>query len=172
ADGLEFGQQLAGRVDPTAHAHNQMLVCLGLGHLYVLKGDFDQARRTNERGLLICQTHGLTVYAGWFLSVLGYGDAVAGPLPSEAVPRVADAVTQLTRIRFRMWLPSAMAHLAEAQLLAGRRDDASEVATRALQLARQQKARGDEAWVLRLIGEIASNPAVRNVEEARSNYTQ
>jgi hypothetical protein len=118
-----------------------MLVCLGLGHLYILKGDFDEARRTNERGLLLCQTHGLTVYAGWFLSLLGYGDALAGR-PSEAVPRLGEAVAQMMQIKQRMWLPSTLTRLAEVQLLVGRREDASEVATRALRLARDQKARG------------------------------
>jgi tetratricopeptide (TPR) repeat protein len=48
-----------------------------------------------------------------------------------------------------------VAWLGEGYLQANRHDDALTVARRALDLARAHRERGHEAWVLRLIGEIA-----------------
>ena len=68
--------------------------------------------------------------------------------------------------------PLLLAYLAEAHLLAGRRDDAVAVARRALDLSHRQKERGSEAWVLRLLGEIAAHADPPNVESAEGHYTQ
>ena len=59
----------------------------------------------------------------------------------------------------RRWGTSAgwVAYLGEAQLPAGRRDDAVAVAQRALDLAHLQKERGNEAWILSLLGDIAAH---------------
>jgi tetratricopeptide (TPR) repeat protein len=57
-------------------------------------------------------------------------------------------------------------------LLAGRRDAALAVARRALDLAHRQKERGHEAWVLRLLGELARQEDVPDVESAEEQYRQ
>ena len=46
------------------------------------------------------------------------------------------------------------AWLSEITLLSGRRDDAVRLGERALDLARTHKERGEEAWALRLLGQI------------------
>jgi tetratricopeptide (TPR) repeat protein len=68
--------------------------------------------------------------------------------------------------------PLLLAYLGEAHLLAGRREDALEVARRALGLAHQQKERGNEAWVLRLLGEIISRAEPPDPESAEAHYRQ
>jgi tetratricopeptide (TPR) repeat protein len=65
-----------------------------------------------------------------------------------------------------------LAYLGEAHLLAGRRDDALAVARRALDLAHRQKERGNEAWVLRLLGEIAAHADPLDLESAAAHYSQ
>jgi tetratricopeptide (TPR) repeat protein len=62
--------------------------------------------------------------------------------------------------------------LSEAYLLAGREADARPAAQRALRLARQQKERGNEAYTLRLLGEIAAREDLLDVGEAEDNYRQ
>ena len=62
--------------------------------------------------------------------------------------------------------------LSEAYLLAGRMDDAVELAGRALDVSRAQKERGWEAWTLRLLGEIALHRDPLQVEEAGDSYRQ
>ena len=46
------------------------------------------------------------------------------------------------------------------------------VARRALDLAHRQKERGNEAWVLRLLGEIAAHADPPDSESAEGHYTQ
>src|SRR5262249_20947845 len=57
-------------------------------------------------------------------------------------------------------------------LLAGRTADALAVARRALDLAHRQKERGNEAWVLRLFGEIAAQADPPDGKSAEEHYRQ
>ena len=50
-----------------------------------------------------------------------------------------------------------MSYASEASLLAGRMEEAIQLAERALDLSRDQKERGYQAWALRLLGEIAAH---------------
>ena len=62
--------------------------------------------------------------------------------------------------------------LSEAYLLAGRMDEAIQVAGRALELSLDRKQRGHQAWALRLLGEIHSRPDPPEVEKAEESYRQ
>ena len=68
--------------------------------------------------------------------------------------------------------PLFLAYLGEAHLLAGRPGDAAADARRALDLAHRQKERGNEAWVLRLLGEIAVQADPPDLESAEAHYGQ
>jgi tetratricopeptide (TPR) repeat protein len=59
-----------------------------------------------------------------------------------------------------------VASLGEAYLLASRTQDASVTALRGLELARTHKERGNQAWILRLLGEIASRPEHSETDQA------
>jgi tetratricopeptide (TPR) repeat protein len=67
--------------------------------------------------------------------------------------------------------PLLLVYLGEAHLLAGRPNDAAAVAQRALDLAHRQKERGNEAWVLRLLGYIAAHLDPSDPESAQGHYT-
>jgi len=101
---------------------------------------------------------------------LGYAYALSGRLP-EGVTLLEEALadpeaTGTTRH------PLLLAYLGEAHLLAGRRDQAVAVALRALDLAHRQKERGNEAWVLRLLGDIAAHADPPDPESAEGHYRQ
>jgi tetratricopeptide (TPR) repeat protein len=68
--------------------------------------------------------------------------------------------------------PLLLAYLGEAHLLARRREDALEVVRRALALAHRQKERGNEAWILRLLGEITEQSDPPDQESAPAYYRQ
>ena len=68
--------------------------------------------------------------------------------------------------------PLLLAYLGEAHLLAGRLDAALAVARRALDLAHRQKERGNEGWVLRLLGEIVAHADPPDLESAQAHYGQ
>src|SRR5262249_49568872 len=101
---------------------------------------------------------------------LGYAYALAGR-PTEGVALLEEAVADPTATggaNHSLFL----AHLGEAHLPAGRRGDAGPVARRALDLAHRQKERGNEAWVLRLLGEIAAQADPPDLESAEKHYRQ
>jgi tetratricopeptide (TPR) repeat protein len=57
-------------------------------------------------------------------------------------------------------------------LLAGRRDDAVQLARRALDLCCERKERGHQAWALRLLGDIHAQQEPPEVERAEEIYQQ
>jgi tetratricopeptide (TPR) repeat protein len=99
---------------------------------------------------------------------LGYAYALSGRLPAGvALMEEALAHPAVTGAAYH---PLILAYLGEAHLLAGRPDDALAVARRALDLALRQKERGNEAWVLRLLGEIATRADPHDLESAEVHY--
>jgi tetratricopeptide (TPR) repeat protein len=68
--------------------------------------------------------------------------------------------------------PLWMTYLSEAYLLAGRWDDACTFAGRALARHRTRKERGQEAWGLRLLGEVHACHEPPVVEAAATYYQQ
>ena len=61
---------------------------------------------------------------------------------------------------------------SEAYLRAGRMDEATEVARQAIHLARDYKERGNEAYALRLLGDIAAHRQSPEAESAEAHYQQ
>ena len=66
----------------------------------------------------------------------------------------------------------AVVHLSVAYLRAGRMDEATEVALQAIHLARDYKERGNEAYALRLLGDIVAHRQPPEVEPAETHYRQ
>ena len=62
--------------------------------------------------------------------------------------------------------------LGEAQLLAGRLEEAHALAEQALALARAHQERGHQAYALRLLGEIAARREPPEREQAEAYYRQ
>jgi tetratricopeptide (TPR) repeat protein len=62
--------------------------------------------------------------------------------------------------------------LDEAYLLAGRLDEASTQAQRALEFSCAQQERGNEAYALRLLGEVAAQHHPPQGERAEAHYRQ
>jgi tetratricopeptide (TPR) repeat protein len=133
------------------------------------QGKFHDALPRLERALELCTTD----LASWYpmtVAALGYVYAMTGRL-SDALPALEQAVERarhVDRRRETQWL----AYLSEAYLLAGRLDDAPRLAGRSLALTRDRKERGNQAYALRLLGEIAAHRELRDVEQAEAHYRQ
>ena len=106
-----------------------------------------------ERGLGLCQVANIPLMFPASASALGYAYVLAGRV-AEALPLLEQMVEQATLTRRPGGQPLWVAWLSEADLLAGRIEDATQLAERALALACHHKQRGHEAWVLRLLGDI------------------
>ena len=77
---------------------------------------------------------------------------------------------QATSIGIQSGQSLRVASLSEATLLAGRLEEALSLAQQAIELARTHKERGNEAWILRLLGEIAARCDPPEVEQAETHY--
>jgi tetratricopeptide (TPR) repeat protein len=89
----------------------------------------------------------------------------------EAFPLFQQAAEETAALQFFFGHALRVAWEAEAHLLASRMAQARGAA-QALGLARQHKERGHEAWVLRLLGEVASHLAALDAGQARAHYTE
>jgi tetratricopeptide (TPR) repeat protein len=65
-----------------------------------------------------------------------------------------------------------LVHLGHAYVLANRLEDARASAGRALTLARERRGQGDEAYALRLLGEITAHDNPLDAETAEAHYRQ
>ena len=141
-----------------------------LGLVSLRRGDVVQAIPPLERSVELCRVVPVPALFDVSAAHLGYAYALSGRLP-EGVALLEEALSDpaVTGIANH---PLFLAYLGEAHLLAGRRDDALAVARRALDLARRQKERGNEAWVLRLLGEIAAQADPPDPESAQAHYSQ
>ena len=139
------------------------------GLLYLRKGDLDKAIAALERGLELCQVWNIGGWFGNFASHLGYAYALSGRV-AEAVPVLEQGVESnvSTAGMHLLW----RVYLSEAYLLAGRREEARQLAERGLELARQHNELANQAWVLRLLGEIHSHSDPPDVEPAEASYCQ
>jgi tetratricopeptide (TPR) repeat protein len=151
------------------HLSSLLFSCRSLGFVFLRRGAILQAIPPLERAVELCRV-GARVFFDITAGHLGYAYALSGRLP-EGVRLMEEALADpdSTGTAFH---PLLLAYLAEAHLLAGRLDDATAVARRALDLAHRQKERGHEAWVLRLLGEIAAQADPPDVKSAEEHYRQ
>jgi tetratricopeptide (TPR) repeat protein len=84
---------------------------------------------------------------------------------------VEEAITESIRTGARP-IPHWVAWLSEICRLAGRRDEAWQHARQALDLARQLKARGEEAVALHQLGVVHAHVDFPDAEQAEAHYQQ
>jgi tetratricopeptide (TPR) repeat protein len=159
------GLQIAEALD---HPFSLALACWGLAQLHTVRGEHDQAIALAERGLMLCRDWGLTMVSPVLTRIAGRSYALSGRT-AEGVTVLRQAVTA-HEAAGRYVAPRVLGELGEALLLAEQLEDASACAARALALARERGGRDAEAWVLRLIGEIASRRERNDIKTAESHY--
>jgi tetratricopeptide (TPR) repeat protein len=169
AEGIVRDEEEVRIAESVAQPYSLVHASFSAGFLYLRKGDLDKAIAVLERGLGLCQVWNI---GGWVTNIashLGYAYALSGRI-TEAVPMLEEAVGSkvLTTGMGLLW----MAYRSEAYLLAGRRDEASQLAGRALELARRHDELGNQGWVFHLLGEIAAQRDPPEIEQAEAHYRQ
>jgi tetratricopeptide (TPR) repeat protein len=139
-----------------------------LSHIYVVKGDLEKAIPLAERGLDICRSAEIVSEASRAVAHVGYAYLLSSRI-TEALTLLEQAVERPTMKRF---YSQQVSWLGEAYLFAGRREEANQVASGGLSLARDKKERGFEAWALRLLGEIAARQESLEIGKAEDHYRQ
>jgi tetratricopeptide (TPR) repeat protein len=171
AEGIAHAEEAASIAEAVDHPLTLIDAYLGVGGLYLRKGDFHKAIPVLERGRELCQTAEMPAFAPWVTSTLGYAQALSGRV-AEALPLLEQAMEQATSMG-RMGSHSLrVAWLSEAYLLANQLEKAIPLALHALNLARTHQERGHQAWIYRLLGEIHAHQEPPAVEQAEEIYQQ
>jgi DNA-binding SARP family transcriptional activator len=144
--------------DAIADPFLQVVARRGFGLAMIEQGDFDNAVPLLERALTDCEQSHFDLLYSLLAGGLGYAYALSGR-PDEGVSLMQRAVEQ--RRSLRGDYPGAqgaylLTRLGEGCLLARRIADAAVYTERAADLARTYDHRIDEAWSLRLEGDLAA----------------
>jgi class 3 adenylate cyclase/tetratricopeptide (TPR) repeat protein len=137
------------------------LIRLGLG----LPGD---AAEILDRALAVCRASDLTTYVAAVSSDLGLAYALTGRLDEGL--RLLEYGAAQTGARRQWYHPQAVLQLGEGYLAAGRDSEARDSGDRALQLARERRERGREAYALRLLADLTSRQGSADRDRALKLY--
>jgi tetratricopeptide (TPR) repeat protein len=171
AEGRAMRADLLRLAEATAQPFHLAVATFGVGQLALRQGDLSQALAVCERGLAVCQSHDLRDWLPTLAARVGYAYALAGRLP-EALTLLEQAVGQCEVMRGGALEAGYVIWLGEAYLLAGRLDEASTQAQRALEFSRAHQERGNEAYALRLLGEVVAQRHPPQGEQAEAHYRQ
>jgi class 3 adenylate cyclase/tetratricopeptide (TPR) repeat protein len=126
----------------------------GAGIPHLTGGDFGRAIPPLERGFALCRETEQHLWLGEIAADLGLAYARAGRI-DEAMPVLEFALKEAAMTGLRFTYSRQHAQVGEAYLLAGQHDEAARLVAVALDAARAQKQRGQEAGALWLSAEIA-----------------
>jgi tetratricopeptide (TPR) repeat protein len=171
AEGWRHGEEalrlatLEGRGNVLILAHSY------LGLLHLAQGDLEHAIRLLDQGLSLCRASGNRNDLRVIMVNLGSACALQGRLV-EGRALLEEAMS----VSIRTGLPSGQAYqvarLSEVCRLEGCHDEALQHAHQALDLARQLKARGDEALALHQIGTVYAHSNPPDAAQAEAHYRQ
>jgi tetratricopeptide (TPR) repeat protein len=143
-----------------------------LGCLYLAQGDLEAAIWMLEEGLALCRASGHSAALWAIVGGLGEAYAHTGRL-AEGLALLEEARRDDLRTgRLGGHYVSHLRQLSAVYLLAGRVDEAWPHAWQALDLAREQKARGDEVHALHQLGAVHTHTDPADVTQAEAHYQQ
>jgi tetratricopeptide (TPR) repeat protein len=170
-EGAAIGDEGLRIAEAVAHPGSLMAASWGIGLLALRQGDLPRALPRLEQAVGLCQDADLPFYFPLIASALGAAYTLAGRVDA-AVPLLTQAIEQTIAMGMVYFQTLCCLSLSEAQLLAGRLEEAHALAERALVLAREHQERGNQAYVLRLLGDIAARRDPLEGEPAVAHYQQ
>jgi tetratricopeptide (TPR) repeat protein len=156
---------LAGRGNTLIMVHGS------LGSLYLAQGDLEHAIRVLEQGLALCRASGHRDWLTGIMASLGSASALQGRL-TEGRALLAEAIEEEIRMGALRGHANRIARLSEVCQLEGHRKEAGQHARQALDLARQLKERGNEAYALHPLGVVHTHADPPEAEQAEGYYQQ
>jgi tetratricopeptide (TPR) repeat protein len=169
AEGIQRGEEGVKLAEEIDHPLSLTQICLGLGHLYMLKGDMTRALPVLERGLALGKLWNISLLKSTLICAVGHVYASTGRL-GEGLPLLTEGVQLAESRGSRLGHALRITWLAAGYLLDGRADAAHDLAMRALELSSEHKEMGQRAWALWLLGEVASARDPLDVEGASAFY--
>jgi tetratricopeptide (TPR) repeat protein len=171
AEGRVFGEEGLQIAETVAHPGSLMVASWGIGLLAFRQGDLPRALPRLEQAVGLCQDVDLPWWFSWMVPALGAAYTLAGRM-ADAVPLLTRAMEESMAMERVDLQAFCRLSLGEAQLLAGRLEEAQALAEGALAHARAHQERGNEAYALHLLGDIAARSDPPESERAETHYRQ
>jgi class 3 adenylate cyclase/tetratricopeptide (TPR) repeat protein len=164
----EEALRIAEAVD---HAFTTVVACRAAGLVYLRAGSIARAISLCERAVELCRRWQIRTIFVVNAASAANAYVLAGRA-GDALVLLEEAAAQESGTGMLVEQSGRIAMWSETYLLAGRIAVASEYGQRALQLSRERKERGQEAWALHVLGEIAAHGGAPDVEPAEVYYHQ
>jgi class 3 adenylate cyclase/tetratricopeptide (TPR) repeat protein len=171
AEGRCHGEEALRLATLAGRGHTPIVAHACLGDLYLTQGDLEHAIQVFDQGLALCRASDDWTWLRPIAAGLGYASALQGRL-AEGRVLLEEVVSVAIRTGGLTGQASRVAWLSEVCRLAGHGEDAWQHARQALDLARQQKARGDEALALHQLGVVQAHADSPDVAPAEAHYQQ
>ena len=169
AEGRTLGEEGLRIAEAVNHPGSLTLASWGIGLLALRQGDLSRALPLLERAMGICQEVDIPFFFPRQAASLGAAYILAGRI-ADAVPLLTQAMEQT--IATVVYQALCRLSLGEAQVQAGHLEEAYTLAERALALAREHQERGNQAYALRLLGDITAQRALLESDQAGEYYRQ
>ena len=170
-EGKAFGDEGLRIAEEVAHPSSLTWAYYGIGLLALRQGDLPRALHLLERAVHICQEADFLSYFPWIAAALGAAYTLGGRI-ADAVPLLMQAMEQNIAIEMVVARSHCSLSLGEAQMLAGRLEEAHTLAEHTLEHTRTHQERGNEAYALRLLGDIAVRRDPPESALAEAHYQQ
>src|SRR5262249_52446634 len=153
AEAYAVGEQALQISEDNKHPFSVGYAHLGLGVVALRQGNFRRAVRSLQRALAAGAFADSPVGFAYVSLHLGYG-LTFDNRPSEGIPILEESIRVAETRGFAARHSLRLAYVSEAYLIVDRTEDALAAGSRALALARSHEERANEAYALRVLGEI------------------
>jgi tetratricopeptide (TPR) repeat protein len=171
AEGRAYGEDALRLAETVDHPYSLVWACEGMGYFYLRQGVLAQAIRVFERGLGLREAVNFPPVIRHCIAGLGVAYALSGRV-TEALPLLQQVLAQAQfsgptglESLFPVWL-------GEGYVRVGRWAEALPLGQQALELTQTWKQQGNQAYALRLLGEIAARREPPESEQAAAHYRE
>jgi class 3 adenylate cyclase/tetratricopeptide (TPR) repeat protein len=171
AEGSVLGEEGLQIAETVGDPSSLMWASYGTGLLSLCQGDLPRALPRLERALAICREVDLPLFGPRMAAALGAAYTLSGRV-ADAVALLTQAMDQTEAMDMAGFHALCRLPLGEAHLLAGRLEESHTLAERTLALARIRQEHANEAYVLRLLGDIAARREPPESKLAEAHYSQ
>jgi tetratricopeptide (TPR) repeat protein len=168
-EGNRYAEEAVRIAEAADHPHSLVAAYAGVGQLALHRGTLPRAVAVLERALAVCQEANIQVWFPIIATWLAFAYALTGR-STEAM----ELTESLEQTHSQRSTEEVLWHtrLSETYLLVGRIAEAQTLARRVLDLSHTQGEQGNQAWILRLLGNITLCRHPVDAGEAETHYHQ
>jgi tetratricopeptide (TPR) repeat protein len=170
-EGRALAEEALQIAEVVVHLQSFIWAHYGIGLLSLRHGDLPRALPPLERAVDLCQDADFPYFFPLMAPALGEAYTLGGRV-ADAEPMLTRAMEQTTAMGMVICQALWRLSLGKAHLVASRLAEAQTLAEGALTHARQHQERGNEAYALRLLGDIAARRKPPEVTPAAAHYRQ